>query len=214
VMSSFYFYTKFTQTVLLGRRAKNLVELLEGIKTVPPSSIYHHTHRFLQQHQSLSPEPPNDFAYWITYVLNEEVLGEQISSIDPIQFNHLEELRGKFVEFIETYLKTASRLVDCPAGHEFHFMAARSFLLRTNYEASDLTGFKEILRKISISSLYFHIFDARLRLEKKENDFSIWFRDNGKEQLANELSRLDPYTYTLERLREKIIKLVERYGET
>jgi hypothetical protein len=214
VMSSFYFYTKFTQTVLLGRRAKNLVELLEGIKTVPLSSIYHHTHRFLQQHQSLSPEPPNDFAYWITYVLNEEVLGEQISSIDPIQFNHLEELRGKFAEFIETYLKTSSRLVDCPAGHEFHFMAARSFLLRTNYEASDLTGFKEILRKISISSLYFHIFDARLRLEKKENDFSIWFRDNGKEQLANELSRLDPYTYTLERLRENIIKLVERYGKT
>jgi septum formation topological specificity factor MinE len=213
-MNGFFFYTKFTQTILLGRKAKNLVELLEGIKTAPLSCIYHHTHRFLQQHQSLSPEPPNDFAYWITYVLNEEVLGEQISSIDPIQFNHLEELRRRFTEVIETYMQTSSRLVDCPPGHEFHFMAARSFLLRTNYEAHDLTSFKEILRKISISSLYFHIFDARLRLEKKENDFSIWFRDNGKEQLANELSRLDPYTYTLERLREKIIKLVERYGET
>jgi septum formation topological specificity factor MinE len=211
-MSGFYFSTKFTQTILLGRKAKNLIELLEGIKTVPLSSIYHHTHRFLQQHQSLSPEPPNDFAYWITYVLNEEALGEKVSSIDIIQFNQIEELRKKFIEVIETYLQTATRIVDCPEGHEFHFMATRSFLLQTNYVANDLTEFKDILQKISISSLYFHIFDARLRLEKRENDFSIWFRDNGKEELANELSRLDPYTFTLEGLREKIIKLVEKYG--
>jgi septum formation topological specificity factor MinE len=213
-MSGFYFNTKFTQTILLGKKAKNLRELLEGIKTVPLASIYYHTHRFLQQHQSLSPEPPNDFAYWIAYVLNEEVLGEQVSSIDIIQFNNMDELRRKFMEVIDTYLQTATRVIDCPNGHEFHFMAAKSFLLQTNYVANDLTEFKDILQKISISSLYFHIFDARLRLEKKENDFSIWFRDNGKEELANELSRLDPYTYTLEGLREKIIKLVEKYGQT
>jgi septum formation topological specificity factor MinE len=211
-MSGFYFSTKFTQTILTGKKAKNLKELLEGIKTVPPSSIYHHTHRFLQQHQYLSPEPPNDFAYWIAYVLNQDTLGEKISSIDIIQFNKIEELRKKFIEVIEEHLQTDAQVVDCPPGHEFHFMASKSFLLQTKYVANDLTEFKEILKKISINSLYFHIFDARLRLEKKENDFSLWFREMGKEDLANELSRLDPYTFTLERLREKIIKLVEKYA--
>jgi hypothetical protein len=45
-----------------------------------------------------------------------------------------------------------------------------------------------------------------------ENDFSIWFRESlGEEKLASEISRIDPYTYTLEGLRNKIIRIVSEY---
>jgi len=59
----FRFYTRLHLSELTGLRAATLVQFLGLLKTVSGSCIYHHTHRFLQQHQYLSPEPPNDFAY-------------------------------------------------------------------------------------------------------------------------------------------------------
>jgi hypothetical protein len=47
----------------------------------------------LQQYPYLSPEPHNDFAYWTSHVLNEATLGEQLSSVDIIQFHSIMALR-------------------------------------------------------------------------------------------------------------------------
>ncbi|HZY09888.1 MAG TPA: DUF5752 family protein [Bacteroidota bacterium] len=210
--TEFRFYTKSDQTILLGKKANNILELLEGIKTVPGSSIYFHTHKFLQQHHYLSPEPPNDFGYWITNVLNEDVLGEKVCSIDIIQFQRISDLRQKFIEILESHLQTCDRVIPTPPGEEFHFMASQTFVYQTTYNAHNLQEFKEMVEKVSIHSLYFHIFDAPLRLEKPENDFSCWFRTMNKTRIADELLRLDPYTFTLEGLRKRIIQLIEMYA--
>lgn len=210
-MNEFYFNTKLDQTIVLGRRAKNLPELFAGIKTVPEASIYYHTHKFLQQHHFLSPEPPNDFAYWITDVLNKARLGEIMSSVDIVQFPTLEQLRNRFVEILEEHLEHEEKLSTAPAGQEFHFMSSRTFVLKTDHVAHSLSEFSDVLKRVSVNSLYYHIFDAKLRLERGENDFSRWFRDLGKPELADKVARLDPYTYTLEGLRSRIIQLVEQY---
>ena len=88
----FRFFTRLTLTTLTGRRAGNARELMDGINTVPDNVIYQHTHRFLQQHQFLTPEPSNDFAYWATQMLGDEELGERLASVDPLQFGVLGEL--------------------------------------------------------------------------------------------------------------------------
>jgi uncharacterized protein DUF5752 len=211
--TEFRFNTKLDQTILLGTKAKNIPELLNGLRSAPDASIYFHTHKFLQQHHYLSPEPPNDFAYWVTSILNEAALGERLSSIDIIQFDKISRLRKRFVEIIEDYLETSHRSVDAPAGQEFFFMSAQTFVFATPYVALNLTEFKEILRKVSIHSLYYHVFDAALRLKQGENDFSVWFRRMGEPSLADEVLRLNPYTYTLESLRQKLIHLVGQYGQ-
>lgn len=209
----FCFNTKLDQTILLGKKARNIQELYSGIRTTPDASIYFHTHKFLQQHHYLSPEPPNDFSYWVTHILNEAALGERLSSIDIIQFDKISKLRKRFVEIIEAYLETSHRSVDAPAGQEFYFMSAQTFVFATAYVAHDSTEFKEILMRVSIHSLYYHVFDAALRLEQGENDFSAWFRRFGEPSLADEVLRLDPYTFTLEGLRQKLILLVDQYGQ-
>ena len=61
----FHFHTRQNLIYLTGRKAKNISELLSGIKELPLSSIYFHTHHYLAQFEFLIPEPPNDFAYWI-----------------------------------------------------------------------------------------------------------------------------------------------------
>ncbi len=81
----------------------------------------------------------------------------------------------------------------------------------TPYVAHDLREFAETLRKISLGSLYFHVFESRLRLGKGLNDFSTWLQDSlGEAELAEDIARLDPYTYTLEGLRSALIQLIEK----
>src|SRR3989338_6771647 len=126
----FRFYTRLHLSELTGLRAATLPQLLALIKEVPGSSIYHHTHRFLQQHQYLSPEPPNDFAYWVAGVLGEDELGERLASIDTIQYTTIRSLREKIAETIEEYLKdnALAKLKFAREGEEFHFVKSVSFI--------------------------------------------------------------------------------------
>ena len=210
-MDAFNFNTKLDQTLLLGVRANTIEELLAGVKSVPDSSIYFHTHRFLNQHQYLSPEPPNDFAYWVSNILGDDVLGERLWSVDIVRFNSIHELRQNLITILESYLASAPRKIQSQEGEEFHFMASRTFVLPTRHAARDLKEFAEVLGKVSIQSIYFHVFDAKLRLKHGENDFSRWFSSLGKTELADASRRLDPYSHTLDGLRHELITLVKKY---
>jgi dCMP deaminase len=73
-------------------------------------------------------------------------------------------------------------------------------------DVKTLEEFVAELKKVTVDSIYYHMFEAKLRLEKGENDFSLWLDTAvGEKELARKISRLDPYTYTMESLREKII---------
>lgn len=205
--------TRLHLSELTGLKASTLGELLELMRTVSGACIYQHTHRFLQQHQHLSPEPPNDFSYWVTNVLGEGELGERLASIDIIQYSSVRSLREKIILVIEEYLlkhpKAKRKFVN--PGAEFHFIKSVSFIFPTNHIATDLKELAEILKQITIDSIYFHVFESRLRLEKENNDLSVWIEKAiGDKGLADKIAQLDPYTFTLEDLRKRIIDLIER----
>jgi len=210
-MNEFRFYSKLDLAILLGRKAVNCRELLGGVRQVPDASIYFHTHRFLLQYHYLTPVPPNDFAYWALTSLNDDILGEKLSSIDVILFGTIRELRKRIVDVLETHLSANGGKQESPPGEEFHFMASQSFIFPTPIIARSLSEFNIHLEQISLNSLYHHMFDARLRLGRGENDFSAWFRGIGKPELADEVMKLDPYLHTLEGLRKRIRVLVNRY---
>lgn len=205
----FRFYTRVHLRALTGIKIKNLRELLEHVKTVPGSVIYHHTHHYLQQHQSLTPEPPNDFAFWVMEALNETELGEKLTSINTCEFSSIRALREKIADTIEKHLEKSKRpMKEANEGQEFYLMKSISFVLPTPYSAHTLQEFVEILKKVSVHSIYYHMFEAKLRLEKGVNDFSLWLETSLElADLAKKIARLDPYTHTMEGLREKIIGL-------
>jgi hypothetical protein len=73
----------------------------------------------------------------------------------------------------------------------------------------DLNEFADGLSKASLSSLYFHIYEARLRPPEGINDFSRWLQDELNEKaLARKLADLDPYTQTMDGLRHRILGFV------
>lgn len=209
----FTFYSRLHLIELTALRATTIPELLEHLKTVSGSSIYHHTHHFIQRHQYLSPEPPNDFAYWIADVLGERELGERLASIDLMQLPTIRSIREKLVETIEQALEAHGRIrsISAPEGAEFSFLKSVSFIFPTAHVAADLGVFAECLRKASISSIYFHMFEARLRLERPTNDFSNWLSNSlGETQLAVRIAQLDPYTQTGEGLRATILRIIDK----
>jgi hypothetical protein len=207
----FRFYSRLTLTVLTGQKARNLRELLDHLRGAPDMVVYQHTHRFLQQHQHLVPEPPNDFAYWVTHTLQDEELGERLAAVDTVRFDTIGALKEALIATISR-LRTDTRLrLEAPRGKEFHFMRAVRFSLPTGHEASDLREFLDCLKKVTISSLYLHVFEARLRPPLGVNDFSLWLeKELGEKALAGAVDRLDPYTQTMEGLRRRIATLVER----
>ena len=207
----FRFYARLHLKELTGLKASNLAELLDILKKAPDSVIYYHTHHFLEEYQYLTPEPANDFALWVSDVLGDDVLGEKLASIDTFGFPTIGALRARIIEVLEGYLSKKHEKRKAPDGRDFYFIKSISTILPTPYIAHDLREFIEVLRKVSIDSLYYHIFEARLRLHKGVNDFSIWIEEClGDKDIADKLACLDPYNYTLEGLRSTIIQLVEK----
>jgi len=208
----FRFCTRLTLTEVTGRRASNIAELLEGIKAADDAIIYHHTHRFIKQSHHLVPEGANDFAYWVTNTVQADRLGEELTSIDIVQYNSLAAIRAAFIKLLEKHLaENPGPLRTVAPGREFHFMRAIRFSVPTECAATDYASFLACLRNVSVSSLYLHVFEARLRPPYGVDDFSHWFRTNfNDEVIEKEIARLDPYSYTLESLRQRIILIIER----
>src|SRR5688572_17563746 len=137
----FQFFTQMTLVELTGLKACDLPEMVEHLRAAPPAVIYHHTHHFLRQHQFLSPEPANDFAFWVTNVLQEDRLGEKLAAIDTIRFGSIRELGHKIIELIEHYMASQESHRSAPEGEEFHFRKSIGFTLPTPHEAHDLETF-------------------------------------------------------------------------
>ena len=205
----FIFKTQLSLVETTNLKARDLIELSRHLKEAPEASVYYHTHHFLQQHQYLTPEPPNDFAYWVTQVLQEDIIGEQLAAIDTVRFSSLSSLRDAIIGTIDRYLQGKPVLRTAPDGEEFYFMKCVLFNLPTLHRAHDLKEFLECLEKVSIGSLYNHVFEARLRPPLGVNDFSYWLSTAlGEKKLASKIEKLDPYTQTMEGLRKKIMALV------
>ena len=207
----FRFKTSLMLQEATGLRAANLPELVGLLDQVPEACIYYHTHYFLLQHHFLIPEPTHDFAYWVGEVLGERPLGELLASVDTIQYADLKSLREALANTINDYLQAipAAAMRFVSPGSEFFFTKSVYIIMPTAYTAGTLREFAEALQHISLHSLYFHIFDARLRLGRPANDFSVWFEHMGLRELAEQMVSLDPYAHTLEALRSIVLSFVQ-----
>ncbi len=207
----FRFYTRTHLTELTGLKARNLRELADIFRSAPDSMVYYHTHHFLEEHHYLTPEPANDLAVWVADAMGDDALAERLASVDTFEFATLALLRDRLTSIMDEHVSRGGALREVTEGREFYPMKSISFILQTPYVAHDLREFAEALRKLSLSSLYFHMFESRLRLGRGLNDFSTWLRnDLEEEDMAEYVARLDPYTYTLEGLRSTLIQLIEK----
>lgn len=205
----FRFYTERRLVEGTGQRAVTIRELLTHLKKIGGASIFYHTHASYLEHHFARKRFYNDFATWMSESLQEHKLAEQVAGIDIMDYTTIRDLRNAIVETIQKNLaeRKGERARKAPAGEEFHFCKAKSFVFQTGLEARTVPEFFECLRKISPLSLYYHVFESRLRLQRTTSDFSVWLTDMGASDIAEKINRLDPYAFTLDELRERIISL-------
>lgn len=208
----FQFYTEVRLIEMTGEKAKDLSELLAHLRTVSGSVIYCHTFQTMLLHHFITTGFRNDFAMWVEDALGDDELAERLSSIDLIDYTTIRSYREKMIEIIEQHIKKHPAIGKRKArqGQEFNFCSSLSFVIPTNREAHNLEDFANHLRRCSHNSLFFHFIEARLRVEAMDNDFSVWLSESlGMDELAKKINNLDPYSRTLNELRERMLQLVE-----
>ena len=189
-----------------GRKAKNLRELREVIAEVSDGSIFHHTYQYFLKGHFL--EYTTDFAHWAGEYLEERVLAEHLSNIDPYDFKTIGDLRNALVDVIDGYLEEYPEPKDTMPGDEFYFNETITMIFPAGIKADNLAEFLIAIKYIDAASIYYHFYEARIR--QGSDDFSTWFEDTlGKNDFAERIRAIDPFMHNIEEIREHIVEAVE-----
>lgn len=195
---------------MLGRRAADVQELLEGLEEVPLDSIYFHTHSYFLRHPYIAGPYPNDFANWAAIQLRDRVLGERLAVIDPSEVGDLDALRNELVTILDDHLSHVGSVPRVVYGELFFFMQSRILAVPTGIKARTLAEFREGLERVDSSAVYFHVLAAMVRKGKRRNDFVAWIEDSlGMKDFAAQVGAVNPYATSLEAVRRRLIELCE-----
>src|SRR5512139_163458 len=206
----FFFTGCWELREMVGRSARDEQQLLEAIEEIPLDSLSYHTQSFFLRHKYIAGPYPNDFATWAAIQVRDRVLGEKLGILDPYDFENLEALRIEIVNIIDEHLSQLQIVPRVVYGEPFHFMQSRIIEVPTGLEARSLKEFREILAGVDASAVYYHNFEAILRLGRRMGDFALWIEEQlDLPELAKKISSLDFYMTSLESIRLRIIKLCD-----
>lgn len=191
-----------------GKKAKTLRDLRDILAVVSEESVFHHIyHYFLKGHVL---EYTSDFAQWAGENIEERVLSEHLSNIDPYAFRNIEDLRNELLRVIDGYLEAFPEPREAMSGEEFYFNETVTLIFPAGIRARNLAEFLIALKYIDPASIYYHFYDARMRLGGGTDDFSRWLEESlGKKDLAKKIRRIDLFMHSIEGMREQMIRAVE-----
>ena len=211
-MRVFQFCSSASLEKLTGRKANNLDELLELVKTCSNSSIFYHTFSAFRKLREVQTPYTNDFAVWIASHLNEEALAEKLLAIDLAEYNTIENLRARVVELLEGTRGENPTLFERQAAEPFYLYSLVRFVYLTDKFAYNLSSFRELLDTISVDSIYYHFIESRLHTQLHTDDFSSWMQETLEyKDLAEKIRNIDINIYTLEELRARIGEIIDEY---
>lgn len=197
---------------ILGKQAEDERQLAELLEEVPLDSVYFHMHSYFLRTRFIERTYPNDFAEWVGEQVRDHVLAERLSVVDPFDFQSLEALREELLSIIDDHLSGMATVPRVGFGTSFYFNRSRILEVPTGLEARTLREFRDAISEVDVSAIYYHVFEAHLRLRREENDFSAWIRGSLKlPELADRMRALNPYLGSLERLRSSLLTMCDQY---
>lgn len=202
----------------LDHHALDERELLERVREAPADSIFFHTYGYFLRHRPFTTAYGNDFARWAAVELQDLVLAERLAVVDPFAFPTPDDLRAELVGILDDHVGHAAMPARVPFARGFHFQRSHIVEVPLGRRATTLREFNDALATVDASAIYLHMVDARLRRGRPAGDFAEWLRTAlGMPALAERIARIDAYLTTLERVRGRVLDLVEaalEEGET
>jgi hypothetical protein len=197
------------------KRAQNLRELGDIIRTIHPGSIYYHFWGCLLRPRFDDPEYHNDFAIWAHNGIYDEKLAERLGIIDPTNFNSMEDLRQELVEVIEERLDESELVPWSKADHQFHFLRSQVVVFDTHRRIDQPEELLKTIPGMTISSIFYHFVDARRRSPDNADDLQAWLAafDDYK-GLREKIAEVDTYFSSLDELREELTLVIAGHFES
>lgn len=190
-----------------GRKAGSLRELRDGISSVSDGSIFHHTCQYFLKGRIL--EYTNDFAQWAGESLEERALSEHLSNIDPYACDTIGDARNELLRVIDGYLANFPAPREAMPGDQFFFNEPVTLVAPVGIKAGNLAEFLIAIKYVAAASLYYHFYEARLRLGERMDDFTKWFLDTGRQELAEKIRKIDPFMHSIDGIRGHLVEAVE-----
>jgi hypothetical protein len=190
-----------------GKKARSLRELRETISLISTGALFYHTCQYYLKGHIL--QYTNDFAHWAGEVLEESVLAEQLSNIDPYAYVSIDAIRSELIRVIDEYLKAYKEPREVRPGEEFFFEETVTLVFSAGIQVRNLAEFLIAVRYLDASSIYYHFYEARVRLGGRD-DFSNWLEHSlNKATLAEKIRKIDLFMHTIEGTRSHIIESIE-----
>lgn len=189
-----------------GRKAQNLKELRDHLLAVGTSSIYFHFWGGLLRPGFAEREYANDFAEWTRHGLHDPILAERLGVIDPSDYLDLEDLRWELIDSVEGRLDETELRVWAPIDRQFEFIRSQIVIFPTELHMSDPRELARVVPRLSESSIFYHVIDARRRLSDNSDDFRAWLGAWGDTYapLCAQLAAVDAYSIGLRQLRDEL----------
>ena len=188
------FYMKDCALIAIatGKRAQNLRELRERLRQIEPGSIYYHFWGGLLRPRFDDPEYHNDFAIWVSRSLHNESVAERLGAIDPAVFESIEDLRNELMEIMDESLDETEFPHWAKRDEQFEFIRSQIVVFDTAVSVTRPEELLDVIRGISLGSIFYHFIDARHRNENSLDDFQNWLLGFG-----------DDYALLCRKIREK-----------
>lgn len=194
----------------LDYRADDERELLERLEEIPAGSVFYHTHGYFLRHRPVTTAYGNDFAAWVATHVRDQVLAERLAVVNPFEFSGLEDLREELVSIISDHVLHLSNVPRVEFGEPFFFQQSHIVEVELGTPATTLAEFRMGLAEVDSSAIYYHMVEARARLGRRSGDFAEWTRSSlGLPDLAERIERIDTYMTSLERVRARVLSLVD-----
>ncbi len=194
----------------LQRTAIDERELMDRLEEVPAGSIFYHTHGYFLRHRPITTAYGNDFAAWVAVQVRDQALSERLAVVNPFEFGTLELLREELVAVVHDHLRRLRAVPRVESGEPFHFQQSHIVEVELGPPATTLAQFRDGLAMVDASAIYFHMVEARARLGRRSGDFAEWIRTClERSELADRIERIDTYMTSLERVRARVLSLVD-----
>ena len=185
-------------------------ELADCLERVPKESVLFHVFGYVLRHRSFTTAYGNDFARWASVELGDPALGERLAIVDPFAFDGLDALREELLGIVRGHLHAPVATPRVERECAFHFQRSHLVEVDLGLEAACLEEFRAGLAAADPSAVYLHLVEARARLGRPTSDFAEWLRTSiDMPDLAARIDRVDAYLATLERVRGRILALVD-----
>jgi hypothetical protein len=122
----------------------------------------------------------------------------------------VDALREHLVTIVQDHLRGREESRRVEFDRAFHFQRSHLVEVPLGLTATNLAEFRAGLASVDASAIYLHIVETRARSERSTGDFAEWLRTSlDLSALAERFDHLDPYLTTLERVRGRLLGLLD-----